>query len=202
MKYFTYVLLLGSALAAQDPYMCIPEEPCNDKMECIRRQVLEVRETQTYTNASNNDPTLKLGEPAYWCIPDEWVKSTMDSSGQWDNSSDTRSEFELIEKPEALSDDGSKAYVAGIECDPENGRCPYNDLRCVGRRIVKVDTESSQYQKMVSVDPTFNQGETSFWCVTDEIFKIGLEWNNKMNQAWGVEMKMWEIESTPIQANE
>ena len=64
-------------------------------------------------------------------------------------------------------------------------------MTCVGRFIVKVDTESNQYQKMVSVDPTFNQGETSHWCVTDDIFKIGLEWNGKMNKAWGVEMKMW-----------
>lgn len=55
---------------------------------------------------------------------------------------------------------------------------------------------------MVAVDPTFSEGETSFWCVTKDIFSIGLEWNNKFNQAWGVEMKMWPIEAKPLQANE
>lgn len=46
---------------------------------------------------------------------------------------------------------------------------------------------------MISVDESFAEGSTSHWCVTDEIFKIGMEWNGKMNPAWGVEMKMWEI---------
>jgi hypothetical protein len=55
---------------------------------------------------------------------------------------------------------------------------------------------------MLAVDKFFKEGETSFWCVTDDIFKIGLEWNNKMNSAWGVEMKMWPVEEKPLQANE
>ena len=44
---------------------------------------------------------------------------------------------------------------------------------------------------MIAVDDTFAEGSTSFWCVTEDIFKIGMEWNGKMNDAWGVEMKMW-----------
>lgn len=55
---------------------------------------------------------------------------------------------------------------------------------------------------MVRVDDTFEEGKTSYWCVTDEIFQIGLEWNNKFNNAWGVEMRMWPIEAKPLQANE
>jgi hypothetical protein len=49
---------------------------------------------------------------------------------------------------------------------------------------------------MVKVDPTFSEDTISFWCVTKDIFKIGMEWNGKMNDAWGVEMKMWEVMET------
>ena len=47
---------------------------------------------------------------------------------------------------------------------------------------------------MIKVDPTFAEGSESYWCVTDEIAEIGSKWNGKFNNAWGVEMKMWEIE--------
>lgn len=202
MKYTTYILLLGIAQAAQDPYECEPKYPCKDNMECVKRTILEVKDqSDRYQNSLLNDPTLENGMTSHWCIPDEWVKPVMQQSGGWDDSNDTKAEFELIEKPNP-EDNDNKAYAAGISCDPDNGRCPFEDLRCVGRRIIKVDPESSQYQKMVAVDPTFNQGETSFWCVTDEIFDIGLQWNNKMNRAWGVEMKMWPVEAKPLQANE
>ena len=56
---------------------------------------------------------------------------------------------------------------------------------------------------MVLVDPTFAEGETSEWCVTDEIFEIGMNWNGKLNPAWGVEMKMWPIDEViPVVAAE
>jgi hypothetical protein len=64
----------------------------------------------------------------------------MKSNGEWDETNDARIAYELIPKPDP-KDDG-KAYAAGIDCDPNNGRCPYDDLRCVGRRIIKVDNES------------------------------------------------------------
>jgi len=44
---------------------------------------------------------------------------------------------------------------------------------------------------MIAVDDTFAEGETSYWCVTDDIMEVGYEWNGKFNSAWGVEMKMW-----------
>ena len=90
--------------------------------------------------------------------------------------------------------DGSKAYAKGIPCDPDDGWCPYEDMYCAGRYIVRVDEETTQYQKMVRVDPSFQQGETSYWCVTPATLDLGLKWNGKFNDAWGVEAKVWKID--------
>lgn len=45
MKSSTYLILLGLASAAQDPYDCIPEQPCKDNMECVKRTILDVENT-------------------------------------------------------------------------------------------------------------------------------------------------------------
>ena len=82
-------------------------------------------------------------------------------------------------------------YTQNYDLFSYYGMCPYDDMSCVGRLIVKVDPESRQWQKMIAVDDTFAEGETSYWCVTDDIMEVGYEWNGKFNSAWGVEMKMW-----------
>jgi hypothetical protein len=38
-------------------------------MECLKRTVVEVKDTKIYQSAFLDDPTLKVGDPAYWCIP-------------------------------------------------------------------------------------------------------------------------------------
>jgi len=48
MKYQALMVLLGAVQAAQDPYPCIPDEPCKDKMECLKRTVTDVRDTTLY----------------------------------------------------------------------------------------------------------------------------------------------------------
>lgn len=48
MKYTTYILLIAAAQAADEPYNCIPEEPCRDRMECVKRTILESKDTQKY----------------------------------------------------------------------------------------------------------------------------------------------------------
>jgi len=82
--------------------------------------------------------------PSYWCIPEEWVKAALELSGIWDDSNDTKSDFTLIDKPVAEDEEG-KAYIAGLTCSPDDGMCPYDDMSCVGRLIVKVDPESRQW---------------------------------------------------------
>lgn len=115
-------------------------------MDCLKRTVVDIKESNTYKDALNEDPTLGKGVTSYWCIPSEWVKPAMKLSGEWDESNDTKSEFEAIEieVDESAAND-PKAYVKGIDCDPEQGWCPYEDMTCVGRFIVKVNPESKQY---------------------------------------------------------
>jgi len=74
------------------------------------------------------------------------VKPALKLSGEWDDSNDTKSVFEKIEPPKVDPEQaGGKAYVAGITCDPDDGKCPYEDMLCVGRFIVKVNPDSKQY---------------------------------------------------------
>ena len=140
MKYTAYLLLIGAAQAAVDPYPCKPEEPCKENLECVMRQILEVKDTPKYQTALKQDNTLADKITSHWCIPEEWVKPVMERSEKWDKNNDTKALFKLIPKPDPK--DNTKAYAAGIKCDPKNGRCPYEDLRCVGRRIIKADGDS------------------------------------------------------------
>jgi hypothetical protein len=109
------------------------------------REVTETRNTDLYKNARNDDPTLAIGEPSYWCIPEEWTKPALMLNGEWDDSNDTKSIFEKI-VPEVIDPNAelnAKAYVAGITCEEEEGWCPYEDMTCVGRHIVKVNPDSA-----------------------------------------------------------
>ena len=110
--------------------------------------------------------------------------------GEWDDTNGTKATYWVLDPPEqgeeAPGQDGEKAFIKGIDCDPEYGWCPYEDMFCAGRYIEKVDDESPQYQKMVRVDPSFIQGETSYWCVTQDTLDLGMKWNGKFNDGWGV----------------